>query len=215
MTKADERKAARRHLVGELMAAFVLSMATLLTSWAGFQAALWDGEQAAAYTEAGSARVQAGLLETESGQTEAIDLFLFTEWLNAHAAGNTLLENFYRERFRPEFARAFRAWMALDPLDNPNAPLAPFSMRDYVPSHARAAKEANAAADALFARGQKANDISDAFTRATVVLAMALFLGGIGQTFRQYHLQLVLNLLAGAACAFGLVMLTSLPILTL
>ena len=41
----------------------MLSAAALLTSWAAFQSALWDGEQAAAYARAGEARVIRRLLE--------------------------------------------------------------------------------------------------------------------------------------------------------
>jgi len=215
MTKAEETRSARRHFIGELMAALVLSAATLLTSWAGFQAALWDGEQAAAYTQAGAVRVEAGHIETQIGQAEGVDLFLFNSWLNAHVEGRKKLEDFHRERFRPEFAHAFQVWIALDPLNNPNAPPSPFAMKDYIPPHRQAAHDMNAKADALFEKGQQANEISDRFTQATVILAMALFLGGIGQTFRQYHLQLVLNLLAGAACIWGLTMLLWLPALTL
>lgn len=52
----------RLSAVSDTLAAIVLSISALLTSWASFQAALWDGEQAAAYTRAGATRVRASLL---------------------------------------------------------------------------------------------------------------------------------------------------------
>lgn len=199
----------------EIAAAIVLSVAALLTTWASFQAALWDGEQAAAYTQAGAARVKAGVLATQNGQYEGVDLLLFTQWLDAHAREDRSLDAFYEERFRPEFARAFRAWLALKPLQNPAAPRTPFQMADYAPHLAGEAKVMDRNADALFDKGQQANEISDSFVQATVILALALFLGGIGQTFRGEGVRLVLSGLGAAACAVGAYQLVSLPALSL
>ena len=201
--------------IAEIGAAIALSAAALLTSWAGFQAALWDGEQAAAYAQAGIARVQAGVLATQNGQLEAVDLFLFTQWLNAFAEEDQELQDFYRVRFRPEFARAFDAWVALKPRYNPTAPPTPFAMPNYKPVLARQSAETNQRADALFAKGERANSVGDSFVRATVVLAIALFLGGIGQTFKREILRLGLSGLAAIACVAGLIQLFALPVASL
>lgn len=197
----------------DIGAAIVLSISALLTSWAGFQAALWDGEQAAAYTRAGAARVEASLLATENGQFQGIDLFLFTQWLNAYAHGDRALQTFYRSRFRPEFARAFDAWVALKPLHDPKAPHTPFVMREYAPHLAKEAERMNAKADALFERGQHCNEVSDAFVGVTVLLALSLFLGGIGQTFERKRITTALTALATVVCVVAVIKLTSLPTL--
>lgn len=201
--------------LAEIVAATVLSVAALLTSWAGFQAALWDGEQAAHYAEAGAARVKASLLATEAGQGEGVDLMLFTQWLQARAQREARLEQFYRSRFRPEFARAFERWMALEPEKNADAPRTPFALPEYQPRHAAEARDMEQRADALFDRGQQDNEIGDRFVQSTVVLALALFLGGIGQTFQRTSVRLVLNGLAALACIHGLIQLVSLPALSL
>jgi hypothetical protein len=201
--------------LAEIVAAIVLSVAALLTSWAGFQAALWDGEQASHYTEAGAARVKASLLATEQGQGEGVDLMLFTQWLQARARRESQLEAFYRSRFRPEFARAFERWIALDPENHRDAPPTPFALPEYQPRHAAEAREMEARADALFDRGQQDNEISDRFVQSTLVLALALFLGGIGQTFHRTSVRLVLNGLAALACLYGLIQLVALPALSL
>lgn len=201
--------------ISDIAAAIVLSIAALVTSWAGFQAALWDGEQAAAYTRASTARVQASLLATENGQYQAVDLFLFTQWLNAYAAGDESLQQFYRGRFRPEFARAFDAWLALRPLQNQASPRTPFAMREYAPKLASRAASMDARADALFEQGQRCNEISDSYVGATATLALALFLGGIGQTFNRARLTLALTVLAALACGLGLIQLISLPSLSI
>lgn len=216
MGQADDKLPGRAtHAIGELFAAIVLSIAALLTSWAGFQAALWDGEQAAFYTRAGAARIHAGMLAMEGGQSEAVDLFLFTQWLNAFAERETQLQAFYRARFRPDFAKAFEAWMARNPHSDVSAPPTPFAMVDYVPRHAREARAMDAEAQQLFDQGERANQISDSFAQATVILALALFLGGIGQTFKRLGVRLLLNGIGTGACALGAIKLLALPAMSL
>jgi hypothetical protein len=201
----------QRSAIAEIFAAIVLSVAALLTSWASYQATLWDGEQAAFYTRASAARVEAGVFTTESGQTKAADLFVFSQWLNAYAQGEDKLQAFYRARFRPEFTRAFDAWLASDPRHNPSAPSTPFATRDYVPAHEAEARATNARADKMFEEGQHANAVSDFFVQATVILALAMFLGGISQTFTRFRVRMALNGIACATCLLGLFKLLSLP----
>lgn len=215
-TPTPDAAAGRRWVMkglAEVATALILSVAALLTSWASYQSALWDGEQAAAYTRAGAARVEAGLLATENGQAEGIDLLLFTQWLDAHARRNRELQTFYRKRFRPEFATAFEAWIARRPNLDPTAPSTPFAMPQYVPRLARQSATLSRRADAIFEQGQRANDISDAFVQATVILALALFLGGIAQTFDHERVRLALSGMAAVACVLGMIQLLRLPVL--
>lgn len=199
----------------EVSTALVISLAAAMTSWVGFQAALWDGEQAAHYAQAGAARVEATAAVAEGGQLQTADLLLFQGWLGAAAQDETLLQDFYRERFRPEFARAFEAWMATAPLANPNAPASPFAMPEYHSARLAEAQRLQKQADDLFNQGQRDNDIGDRFVRATVLLAVALFFGGIGQTFKSTTIKGVLVAMAFAVCVFSALMVAHLPILQL
>lgn len=199
----------------DTLAAIILSVSALLTSWASFQAALWDGEQAAAYTRAGTARTRASLLATENGQYQGADLFLFTQWLNAYAGKDVALQQFFHDRFRPEFRTAFDAWIALRPMHDPDAPHSPFVMREYAPRLAREAASLDRQADAEFERGQRYNGISDAYVAATVIFALSLFVGGIAQTFDRKHLAAALTLLGAVACAYGLIGMVNLPAMSL
>lgn len=199
----------------EVTAAIVISVAAVLTSWASFQAALWDGEQAAYYTKASVARVASTRLATEAGQYETADLLMFQQWLAATAAHEPRLQAFYRERFRPEFAVAFNAWLATDPIDDKAAPTTPFAMSQYHLSRISEAEVVQRAADDFFQKGEKANDISDAFVRTTVLFAVALFFGGIGQTFKSPYVKAVLLGLAVISCTISAVQLAQLPAQTL
>ena len=199
----------------EITAALVISIAAVLSSWASFQAALWDGEQAAYYAKASGARVASTRLAAEAGQYETVDLLMFQQWLSATAANEPRLQDFYRQRFRPEFAIAFNAWLATDPMQDRASPTSPFAMPQYHVSRTSEAEVVQKAADDFFAKGEKANDISDAFVRTTVLLAIALFFGGIGQTFKSPFVKAVLLGLAVISCAVSAVQLAQLPAQTL
>jgi hypothetical protein len=199
----------------EVSAALVISLAAAMTSWAGFQAALWDGEQAAHYAQAGAARVEATSAATEAGQLETADLLMFQGWLSAAAQQEPVLQAFYRQRFRPEFATAFEAWFKTAPLTNPAAPASPFAMPEYRSVRLADAQRLQKKADDLFNQGQRDNDIGDRFVRATVLLAVALFFGGIGQTFKSLTIKGVLVALAFVVCALSALMVAHLPILQL
>ena len=46
-------------------------------------------------------------------------------------AAKAELQEFYVERFRPEFKTAFDAWVATDPFVDGSAPETPFAMKEY------------------------------------------------------------------------------------
>jgi hypothetical protein len=102
---------------------------------------------------------------------QTADLLMFQAWLNASAQHEPILQGFYRQRFRPEFAVAFEAWLRTEPLTNPAAPGSPFVMPEYHSTRMAEAQRLQKQADDLFAQGQKDNDVSDAFVRGTVLLA--------------------------------------------
>ncbi len=199
----------------EVAAAVVISVAAAMTSWVGFQAALWDGEQAAHYTQAGAARVQATSAATAAGQLETGDLLMFQGWLSATAQREPELQAFYRQRFRPEFAGAFEAWLKTEPRTNHAAPPTPFNMPRYHLARLAEAQRLQRQADELFERGQKDNDISDRFVRGTVLLAVALFFGGISQTFKATRVKAALIVVAVIICVISAAQVAHLPTLSL
>lgn len=199
----------------EIVSAFLLSLAALVSTWSSYQASLWDGEQAAYYTKANALRIDASFAGMRAGQLEGGDMLMFTQWLDAFARDDAELQEFYRRRFRPEFARPFERWLALKPRKNPEAPPTPFAMQDYRAHDVEEARIKQREADALFGKGQRANDISDAFVNGTLFLAMALFVCGIVQTFESPRVRMVLLLVGALACAAGIVRVITLPALQL
>ena len=103
----------------EIVSVFLLGLVTIATAWSGYQSARWGGVQSTRYSEASTLRVESTRASTLAGQQTQIDVALFSNWLNAYADENQALEEFYRERFRAEFAPAFEAWIATKPVQNP------------------------------------------------------------------------------------------------
>ena len=195
----------------EAAIALSLSVAALTTTWSTYQAALWDGEQAANYSLANGLRIEASRSAARADILEAVDVELFSSWLDAKAGGATELQAFYYERFRPDFRLAFDAWGALKPLENPDAPQGPFMMEEYgLPERAKAAA-LEAKAQATFDQGERDNDIGDVYVQATVILASALFFGGICQTFKRGRVRMALASLSMAACVVGVIRTLTLP----
>ena len=101
------------HLL-ELAVIIVLALATIGTAWSGYQATRWSGVQAADYVTANFLRVESTKVASRAGQDRLYDSQVFSQWLNAYAAGNHDLASIYQRRFRPEFVVAFEAWMATE-----------------------------------------------------------------------------------------------------
>jgi hypothetical protein len=207
-------KAARADRGIELLAALLLSIAAFASSWAAFQAALWDGEQAQNYARAQEIQTNAGSRDVVENQAVALDVMVFTGWLDAYARDNGELQDFYRAHFRPQLAVTFDEWWALRPREHPSAPRSPFVMTSYQ-AHAHRTAALHRQAEESFAAGNRANQVSDAFVQATVIFALSLFLGGIIQSFSEHRVRLAM-LAVGTLCLLvGMARILVLPSLSL
>jgi hypothetical protein len=195
----------------DILSALVLSAAALATAYASYQASLWDGEQGALYTRANGLRVAASQASLRAGQIEGADLMAFGAWLSARSSNQPELEDFYLQRFRPEFARVFNAWIATSPRTNPASPPSPFAMSDYDAVRQKEAETLERRAQEAFAAGQRANDRSDAFVLGTVILANAMFFGGINQISHNRLIRRVLLGVSALFCVAGIVRIALLP----
>lgn len=185
----SERSGTARRI--EIGATVLLALATVATAWSSYQAARWGGEQAKAYNRAAAARVESTRASTQAGQLLQIDVALFTEWLNAFAAGEGRLADFYEKRFRDEFAPAFAAWRTTNPAANPDAPKSPFAMPEYKLAADARSGELLAEAETFTARAQEANQRGDNFVLCVVFFASALFFAGMStSTFRSERVRL-------------------------
>lgn len=194
----------------ELLETIILTVATLAVAWAGYQSSLWGGAQTSLNIEATTKRLEATQASARGQQAQLIDVGLFTDWIDAYAAGNDELAAFYQDRFRDEFQPAFNAWLATAPRQNPDAPSSPFAMPEYRVAAFTASAALEVEAGELTQQAEQAGTISDAYTLMAVVLAGALLLAGLSSRFEWEELRAVV---VGAAlvvllyCAVQIVML--------
>jgi hypothetical protein len=64
---------------------------------------------------------------------------MFEHYISAISEKNDQLAEFLFRRFRPEMKVAMEAWLATQPLKNPSAPPAPFTVIDVAPTVLEAA----------------------------------------------------------------------------
>jgi hypothetical protein len=203
----------RRERVLEIIAALLLSLATLGIAWSGYQAAKWSGIQARRYTQASAARSLANRASTAASQDRTQDLLNFNRWLEVTTDGNQELAALYQRRFRPEFQPAFQAWSADDPLHNPNAVASPLNEPQYKLANNVKADKLETLGDQRFEQGKSATENADDYVFVTVFFAVVLFFAGISLRFAWFPLRVLILGLGLALLAFGAVRLGTLPTL--
>jgi hypothetical protein len=196
----------------EILSAVLLAAVAIGTAWSGFQSAQWGGIQSVQFSKASSLRVESTRASTLAGQLITIDVILFEGWVDAFVAEDQRLLDFYQGRFRDEFVPAFEAWVATDPVNNPDAPTQPFLMEEYQIASKQEAIELEEEASALFAEGERANQTSDDYAFSTVLLATVLFFAGIATRFEWQPIRWVLLAIGIGLLIFGVYNLLTLPI---
>lgn len=197
----------------ELWATIVLTLATLASAWAGYEAGKWNSIQASFNQRATLMYIESGQLAARSQEAMLIDLQVFTNWANAVSNGDTRLADFYRARLREEFRPAFDAWIATRPLENPDAPSSPFVMEEYqrITIDEAAARIEEAGQFGLSA--EVAGSYADQYTLSVVVLAGALLLAGLAQRFEWAELRIIVVVAALLVLLSSVINIIRLPIL--
>jgi hypothetical protein len=202
---------ARSDLIVEIAEAILLGIVAIATAWSGYQAARWDGRQAELYGRASTVRNQADQSFTLGGQQRLLDISTFNTWIEVTNEGHEELAALYERRFSPEFKVAFDAWIALEPLTNPDAPPGPSFMPEYENRLLERGAALNERSDRLFDAGTASRHRADEYIRITVVLASILFLLVLSQRFRIRRVRLAVLVLATCLMLYGLVTIVTFP----
>lgn len=163
----------------EVVATLLLALAAVATAWASYQATRWNGEQARAASRTNALRIEAARAAGLAESGTQVDVALFIQWIDARATGDAELEDFYVERFRPDFTPAFEAWIALDPLAAADAPLSPFAMDEYQPAARTETERLDRAADASAAVVSRNIQRAANYVLGVVLFAVSLFFAGV------------------------------------
>jgi hypothetical protein len=181
---ADGASVSKRERTFELISALVLTLAAVATAWASYQASRWHGEQARDFGRANAARAEATRAAGLANSQTEVDVATFVQWVDAYARDETELEEFYRRRFRDEFRPAVEAWIATRPLRNPDAPLTPFAMPEYMLAARAEAERLDARAAAFSSEANEDIQRADRYVLCVVLFAAALLFAGMSTRLR-------------------------------
>jgi hypothetical protein len=177
-----EGRAERDRLLS-IAEAVMLSLVAVLAAWSGYSAAKWGTRSSVSLAKAAAIRTKANRADIEAQQIRTLDSVSFNAVFSAYTAHDPRLFRIAVRRLRPGYDVAFKAWLATDPLTNPNAPPGPSYMPQYkIPQQAQA-NALDAQADAASNEGESAGSTSDKYIRITVFLATVLFIVGISSHF--------------------------------
>jgi hypothetical protein len=210
---ADDPPTTRNRARGlqEAVAVVLLAVTAILTAWTGFQSSKWGGAMSTAFSRASSARVEAARHDNDAATRQAIQVGLFTQWVQAVGAKDTTVSTFISARFPEPLATAFQDWLATRPLVDPSAPRSPFDMPSYrIPERGEAAA-ADSRADAKFQEALRNNQRGDNYTVLTVLFAVVLFFGAMSTRITSYAARWVILGLAIATFLAGTGLLIALP----
>jgi hypothetical protein len=202
----------RRSRWVEITCAVLLSLATTASAWCAYQSTLWGGVQTFRLAAANKAGREGSSANLAALQNRVFDAAVGISWMQAKNEGNERHEKFLFERFRPEMKRAVEAWLKTDPLNNPEAPLGPMKMAEYVQPELAEAKRQEELAAQEYAGAMQANQTSDAYVLLTVLFASVLFFGGIAGTLNSRRLRISVMSMALALFVVTVACLGTMPV---
>jgi ABC-type multidrug transport system permease subunit len=208
---SDRQRQERKKWV-EPVAALLMALATLSTAWCSYQSAAWTRKSNRLMNEFNALERKAGLMTMQGTQQATIHAAMFMQLLAAQQAGNEKLVNFYVERFPSDVRKAYDAWSAQRPFENPNADPHPFVPKLYEPRGTREAADANAKAATNQREAGAAGSISGQYLANTVLFAAVLFFASASGKFEQRRVRLMAFIFATAVFIFALVRTAMLPI---
>src|SRR6516165_12669084 len=167
----------------EPVTALIMAMATVGTAWCSYESAAWTRHSNRSLNQFNILERRAALLNIQATQALTIHTAMFMEVLAAQQAGNQKLADFYVQRFPPDVRKAYDAWIAQKPLENPNAEPHPFVPNLYEMHGTREAAEANSNAATQIEDARKAGTISAQYLANTVLFAAVLFFANAASKF--------------------------------
>lgn len=206
----DEERGWGRHV--ELISVLLVALTAVLTAWSAFEASKWGGVMSTRFAEAGAARTEAVRSANLASQQTAIDIGLFTEYTGAVARADDRFASFLRDRFPDRLAVAVDAWLATDPLTNPDAPATPFEMEQYVVEAREQAEDLERVAEDRAQAARDANQRGDNYTATTIFLATVLLLAALSTKVSSRRLQFSLLGIAAGIFLITCIVIATFPV---
>ena len=189
-----------------------MALATVGTAWSSYQSAAFTRRSNRLMNEFNSLERRANLLNIQGMQTASIHAAMFMQLLAAQQAGNEKLADFYAQRFPPDARKAYDAWLAEKPFENPNADPHPFVPNLYEVRGTREAAEANAQAASKVTEARQNGNISGQYLANTVLFAAVLFFANTAGKFEQRRVRVLAFSFALAVFTYAVVRIAMLPV---
>ena len=210
-TKPERGSKSRKKWI-EPIVALVMALATVGTAWCSFESASWTRRSNRLMNDFNSLERKAGLQSVQGMQMAQIQVAMFMEVLAAQQAGNEKLANFYAERFSPDVRKAYDAWLAQRPFENPKADPHPFVPNLYELPGVGEAAEATATAATKVEEARRAGTLSGQYLANTVLFATVLFFANAAGKFEQRRVRVVAFIFTLAVFAFVVTRIAMLPL---
>ena len=195
----------------ELLSVIVMSLTAILTAWSGFQSAQWAAEQANSYGNAADAQTESVRTSNEARQATSVDLAVFLAWLDAQTSNDLATADFIYGGFPERLRVATDAWLAEEPFENPEAPVSPFVMEEYVVPAAEISEDLALVAEEHTMAAQQATEWASDYVLTTVLFATVLFFASISSKLNGDANRWVMLSLAVIGLIVGVVVLLALP----
>ena len=195
----------------EPIAALIMALATVGTAWCSYKSAAWTRHSNASSNQFSILERKAALLNVQANQVLTIQTAMFMETLAAQQAGNQKLADFYVQRFPPDMRKAYDAWLAQKPFENPNAEPHPFVPNLYEMRGSREAAEATANAATQLTDARRAGSVSGQYLANTVLFAGVLFFANAASKFELRWVRRTSFLFAVAVFLFAVARTVMLP----
>jgi hypothetical protein len=191
--------------------AVLLALVTITAAWAGYAAAKWGTASRIDIAQSSSLRNLATRDDLTAISLRNFDSSTFNAWFIAWTLNSPEKEAVAVRRFRPPFRVAFDAWMATDPVHNPNAPPGPTYMPQYKLPAQTQANALDNEASAKFTAGNQDAQVGDDYVRITLFLAAVLFLVGIGSSFALHGVRYALITFGSVLLILSVVLILQQP----
>ena len=187
----------------EPVVALLMAMTTIGTAWCSYESAAWTRRSNRLMNEYNALERRAALLEVQGSQALVVHASMFMQLLAAQHAGNEKLATFYAERFAPDVKKAYEAWLAQKPFENPAADPHPFVPNLYEVRGIGEAAAARATAAQQVTEARAAGNLSGQYLANTVLFATVLFFAGTAGKFEQPLVRLLAAVFALAVFIFA------------
>lgn len=195
----------------ELVIAIVLSLATLASTWCGYQSRQWGGQQSSGQSAADTAERKAAESTIVALQRRTQDGLVLLEFWRAMRTDDSGTAETIRSNMNAALRTAVQASIEGGILTNPEV-AGPLQRPEY-----RLTEEAEAAAmrdeaKRLKAQAATAGQAANEYVLLTLMFASVLFFGGIGGTFTDRRIRTVLASIAVMLFVATAGMLLRLPV---